>query len=103
NRSQHQPPDAAEAVDCHTYHCPSLLTLTQRRLGRFRRGLGRDLEMLIDILGRPAGAERMHADEAAIGADIAVPTLADTRFDRDLDGAWTQHLFTILRALFLEQ
>ena len=41
--------------------------------------------MLVEVLGRSRGAEGLHADEGAIGADECVPALANARLDGDLD------------------
>src|ERR1051325_6801899 len=54
---------------------------------RFRR----DPEMLVHVLVRPAGAEGVHADEPAVGADIAVPTQTHTGLDGDFYRARSQN------------
>src|SRR5665213_3018282 len=48
-------------------------------------GRGGDAEMRIEVLGRGAGAEAMHADEDAIRADHRVPAEPDRGLDRNLD------------------
>src|SRR3954468_20053802 len=56
--------------------------LGERGLGDFLR---RDPEMLVEVLGRRARAERGHADKGAVRADDLVPSLPHRGLDRDLD------------------
>src|SRR3569832_1768023 len=58
--------------------------------------------MTVNVLGRSARSEGVHADKAAGGAEIAVPALLHGGFDGDLHGAGSQDLLTILFALLLE-
>src|SRR4029453_10269189 len=59
-----------------------LAQLAQRRLDH---PLGRDAEVLVQVLIGSAGAETAHADKAAIAADDGVPALPHRGLDRDLD------------------
>src|SRR3954468_9902941 len=49
-------------------------------------GLGGDAEELVKLLGRSTGAERLHTDEGALGADDRIPAEPHRRLDGDLDG-----------------
>src|ERR1051325_11347413 len=51
----------------------------------------RDTEMLVEVLGGRARAERRHADEPAVGADDRVPALAHRGLDADLDRRIADH------------
>src|ERR1700753_1913131 len=68
-----------------------------------RRGFGGDAEMLVDVLVRRGGAERVHADEDAARSDVTVPAFAHAGFDGDLYCRLADHGVTICCVLFLEQ
>src|SRR5690242_12051414 len=54
-------------------------------------GLGGNPEMLVKVLVGCAGAEGMHADKFAIGANQGVPAPAHRRLDADLDRGVADH------------
>src|SRR5690606_22894083 len=66
-------------------------SLDQRFCG-LHHGLGGDAEMLEQRLGGGTGAEAVHADEAAMRADPAVPTVADAGFHRHFGQLPAQHV-----------
>src|SRR5690349_12682886 len=78
--------------------CPS-----QGRARLFGDKLGRDVELLVNILVRTAGAKRMHPDEFALRSQIALPAERRRRFDADAHVRLAKHLSTIGLGLFLEQ
>src|SRR5579872_4012204 len=55
----------------------------QPRLREIRHRFGRDVELAVKALGGGAGAEAVHADEAAVLADEPLPALAHARLDGD--------------------
>src|ERR1043165_2391844 len=66
--------------------------------------LGREPEMLEQILGDAGGAERMHGDDRAARSNVAVPRVGRGRFDRDpAFDLLRQHAFAIALVLCIEQ
>src|SRR5882762_7822092 len=72
NRSEDQAADAAKSIDRHA-NCHDLPLVLEARERRRGGGLGGNAEVLVEFLIGGAGAETMHADETAIGSDIALP------------------------------
>src|SRR5579862_1611245 len=67
---------------------------------RSLRGYAKVLEK---VLGRPALAETMHADEDTVLADHRVPAPADRGLDRHLDGSVADDRLSPFRRLRQEQ
>src|SRR6185436_17489237 len=65
-------------------------------------GRSGNAEMLVEFRGGRGGAEALHADEHAIGADIALPAEAAGGFDRDAQ-AVAQHFAAVALGLLVEQ
>src|SRR5688572_20819062 len=59
-------------------------------------------EMLVEFRSGCGGAEARHADEHAIGTDIALPAEAAGRFDRDAQSV-AQHFAAIALRLLVKQ
>src|SRR3546814_14726183 len=59
-------------------------------------GVGGDAEMAIEVGGGGRGAEAGHADDRAVGADIALPAEGRSRLDGDLERVGPQHLIAVM-------
>src|SRR3546814_4657680 len=66
-------------------------------------GVGGDAEMAIEVGGGGRGAEAGHADDRAVGADIALPAEGRSRLDGDLERVGPQHLIAVMGWLGVEQ
>jgi hypothetical protein len=57
--------------------------LYQRLVRGAHHRLGGDVELLVDVSDLAGGAEVVHADEAALKANVTLPPKFDRRFHRD--------------------
>ena len=57
--------------------------LRQRLVRGAHHRLGSDVELLVDVSDLAGGAEVVHADEAALKANVTLPPKFDRRFHRD--------------------
>jgi hypothetical protein len=60
--------------------------LYQRLVRGAHHRLGGDVELLVDVSDLAGGAEVVHADEAALKANVTLPPKFDRRFHRDSGG-----------------
>src|SRR5579883_28561 len=72
-------------------------------LGRGDHRLRGDAEMYIERLVGSGSAEAAHADEDAVGAEIALPAEAHAGLDADAQRALAEHRPAVRRGLAVEQ
>src|ERR1700727_2863341 len=64
---------------------------------------GIDVEFLVDVGDFAGSAEAVHANEAACGADVALPAEFDRGFDRDTRTAAAKNRLLVGGGLLLEE